>query len=166
MKLLFKVVCDIEDLADFTLASVGQSGIRAAIISSEENRENYCKSLRGKILFSALYGPYTVTLIKLKAVLESKHQTGQQQMQDNGLQEVRSRKRHTTEEVRYQPHQCPTKTRLQPEISLSSYGRPHWTHMPQYQSPLLEMELSPKSRKIAASSFDILQRTSSSSRNR
>jgi hypothetical protein len=64
---LFKVLCDIEDVASYTPPSVGESKEWAAIVSSaEDNRENYCKALRGKILFTALYGTITVTLNVLK----------------------------------------------------------------------------------------------------
>jgi hypothetical protein len=59
---LLKVLCDIEKLAYSTPTSVGESKEWAAIISSaENNREDYCKVLKGKTLFSALYGTYTVT---------------------------------------------------------------------------------------------------------
>jgi hypothetical protein len=60
IKQLFKVLCDLEDLASHTPLSVGQSEEWASITSSaEENRENFCKALRGKTLFSALYGTYS-----------------------------------------------------------------------------------------------------------
>jgi hypothetical protein len=46
---LFKVLCDIEDLANFTPSSVGKSEQWAAIASSEEdNCESYCKALSCK----------------------------------------------------------------------------------------------------------------------
>jgi hypothetical protein len=38
--------------------------------SAEENRANFYKDLDGKLLFSVLYGMYTVTLNELKAVLK------------------------------------------------------------------------------------------------
>jgi hypothetical protein len=57
IKQLFQVLCDIEDLAGYTSLSVGLSEEWAAITSlADENRENYCKVLRGETLFSALYG--------------------------------------------------------------------------------------------------------------
>jgi hypothetical protein len=78
MELLSKVLCDIEDLAGFTPPPVDQSQEWAAIVSSaEESCGNYCKSLRGQTLFSALYGTYTVPLNELTAVLKSKHHTKQ-----------------------------------------------------------------------------------------
>jgi hypothetical protein len=62
MQQLFKVLCAIDDLASYTPASVGESEEWAAIVSSaEDTRESYCKPLHDKILFSALYGTYTVT---------------------------------------------------------------------------------------------------------
>jgi hypothetical protein len=43
LKLIFKVTCDIEDLAGCTPASVGESVEWATIVSqAEENRANYC----------------------------------------------------------------------------------------------------------------------------
>jgi hypothetical protein len=67
MQQLFKVLCDIEDLASYTSASVGESEEWVTIISSaEDNRENYCKVLRRKPLFSALYDTNTVTPNELK----------------------------------------------------------------------------------------------------
>jgi hypothetical protein len=78
VKLLFKVVCDIEDLSDFTPAPVGPSEEWATIISSaEEGREHDCNSLGGKTLFSALYETYKVTMNELQAVMKTKHQAGQ-----------------------------------------------------------------------------------------
>jgi hypothetical protein len=72
---------------------VGQSEELAAITSSaEENRENYCKVLRGKTLFSALYGTYTVMLNELKSVLKNSQQ-------GDGFKEVRSQKRRSSEEA-------------------------------------------------------------------
>jgi hypothetical protein len=57
----------MEDIASITPASVGERREWAAIVSSaEENHESYCQALRGKPLFSALYGTYTVTLNELK----------------------------------------------------------------------------------------------------
>jgi hypothetical protein len=57
MKHLFKVLCDTEDFPRYTPVSVGESEEWAPIASSaEENRENYCKILWRKTLFSALYG--------------------------------------------------------------------------------------------------------------
>jgi hypothetical protein len=63
---LLKVLCDIENLASNTPVSVGESEEWADVISSaEDNRETYCKALRGK----PQYGSYTVTLMILMGSL-------------------------------------------------------------------------------------------------
>jgi hypothetical protein len=81
------VVGDIEDVARHIPASVGESAEWTAIVNAaEENRENYCKALHGKTLFSALYGIYTVTLDELKAVLKAStpaDQTNVEEQQGN-----------------------------------------------------------------------------------
>jgi hypothetical protein len=65
------VLCEIEDLDSYTPSSVGESKQWAATVSSAEvNRESYCKALRGKSLFSALYETYTVMLYELKKSLK------------------------------------------------------------------------------------------------
>jgi hypothetical protein len=65
---LFKALRDIEDVAGYTPASVGESQDWNFIVSTvEENRANYCKALSEKTLYSALYGAYTVTLNEYKA---------------------------------------------------------------------------------------------------
>jgi hypothetical protein len=51
---------------------VGESSVWTSFVNSEDNRVNHCKPLDGKRLFIALYGKYTVTLSKLKAVLRAK----------------------------------------------------------------------------------------------
>jgi hypothetical protein len=88
-----KVLCDIENLANSTPISVGESKEWAAIISSaEDNRKDYCKVLQGKTLFSALYGTYTVMLHDLKKIQKDSTQ------QEDGFKEVHRRKRHCNEE--------------------------------------------------------------------
>jgi hypothetical protein len=62
MQQLFKVLCEIEDLANYTPSSVGESEELAVIVSSaEEIHESYYNALSGTPLLSALYGIYTVT---------------------------------------------------------------------------------------------------------
>jgi hypothetical protein len=79
MQQLFKVLCEIEDLASYTPSSVGESEQWAAIVSSAEDYpESYCNALRGKTLFTALYGTYTVTLLELKNVLKASSQEDKQ----------------------------------------------------------------------------------------
>jgi hypothetical protein len=57
LKQLFKVICDIEEMARYTPASVGDSEQWSPIVSTvEQNRQNFCKALTGKTLFSALNG--------------------------------------------------------------------------------------------------------------
>jgi hypothetical protein len=61
LKQLFKSLCDIEDLAGYTPASVGDSEQWSSTVNEAEgNQINFCKTLKGKTLFSALYGMYTV----------------------------------------------------------------------------------------------------------
>jgi predicted ArsR family transcriptional regulator len=56
LKQLFKVIRDIEVMARYTPASVGESEQWSSIVSTAENRQNFCKVLNGNNLFSALYG--------------------------------------------------------------------------------------------------------------
>jgi hypothetical protein len=103
------VVSDTEDVARHTSASGGENVERAIIINAaEENGLNYCKDLHGKTRFSALYGTYTVTLDKLKAVLKASTLADQTsslksnkatKMQEDDFQEVQGWKRHTTNET-------------------------------------------------------------------
>jgi hypothetical protein len=67
LKQLFRILCDIEVVAGHIPVSVGESVEWTSIVTTaEDNIASYCKALTGKPLFSALYGTYTVTLIKLK----------------------------------------------------------------------------------------------------
>jgi hypothetical protein len=86
------MLCDIEDVANHTPPLVGQSEEWVAITNSAENRKNYCKVLRCKTLFSALYGTYTVTSNERKSVLKDRHQ-------GDGFKVVRSRKGRSSEEA-------------------------------------------------------------------
>jgi hypothetical protein len=71
LKKLFKVLGDIEGVAAYTPASVGNSEQWSAIVNSAEvNRQNLCKALSGKTLFSAPYSTYTVAH-ELKVVLKA-----------------------------------------------------------------------------------------------
>jgi hypothetical protein len=103
---LLKVLCTIEGVSGYTPTAVGESVEWTAVVSTaEENRVNYCKALSGKTLFSALYGTYTVALHELKALLKvstSKSITPQAERLptlEEGFQEVRSRKRHSSNEA-------------------------------------------------------------------
>jgi hypothetical protein len=106
LRQLFKVLCDIEDVAGYTLASVGESNQWSAIVNvAQENKLHFCKALNGKPLFSALHGSYTVALPELKAVLKASNSAGQSQTpkppatQEDGFKEVQRRKRHSTDEA-------------------------------------------------------------------
>jgi hypothetical protein len=64
-------------LAGCTQTIRGESSEWPTIVNSAEvKRANFCKSLDGKPLFSALYGVYTVTLIELKGVSVQEEQSG------------------------------------------------------------------------------------------
>jgi hypothetical protein len=72
LKQPLKFLGDIEDVAGHTPASVGESVVWVSTINTaEENGASYCKALRGKVFFSALYGTYTITLDELKALLKA-----------------------------------------------------------------------------------------------
>jgi hypothetical protein len=102
LKQLFKVLCDIEDIAGCTPALVGDSDLWSSIVkSAEENKRNFCKALDGKTLYSALYVTYTVTLQELKALLKaiaSINPTSKSTFtQEEGFTEVRRRKRQSSD---------------------------------------------------------------------
>jgi hypothetical protein len=109
LRQLFKVLCDIEDVAGYIPTLVGESQKWADIVSTvEENRSNYCKALSGKTLYSALYGTYTVTLDEFKGLLktsirsqenEPPKSTGPSPQQEEGFKEVRRRKRQNSQET-------------------------------------------------------------------
>jgi hypothetical protein len=130
---LLKVLCDTENLANSTPILVGESKEWAAIFSSaEDNREDYCKVLKGKTLFSALYGTYTVKLHDLKKTLK-----------DSTQQEVHRRKRHCNEE----PAQTMKKVALPAstvKVATKNFfapsGQTIWTLMLLTQSPQLRKQ--------------------------
>jgi hypothetical protein len=74
--------------------------------SAEENRADFCRSLDGKLLFSALYGMYMLTLIELRALSaqvkhgDSLNKTSSESMaQDDDFWEVKKRKRHNSDDT-------------------------------------------------------------------
>jgi hypothetical protein len=99
-----RVLSDIEILARCIPVQVGESSKWTTVVNSvKEKRANFCKSVDGKLLFSALYGMYTVTLIELKAVsAQAKHsdslnKTSSDSMaQDDDFWEVKKCKRHNS----------------------------------------------------------------------
>jgi hypothetical protein len=104
LKQLLNVFCDIEEVAGYTPASVGDSDQWSSIVNSaEENRRNFCKALCGKTLYSALYGTYTVYLQELKALLKASTTANPTpkpaSTQEDGFTEVRRRKRQNSDET-------------------------------------------------------------------
>jgi hypothetical protein len=106
LKQLLQVLGDIEDVARHIPVSVGESAEWSAVVNAaEENGASYYKGLRGKPLFSALYGTYTVTLQKLKAVIKARTLADQtnipktigQQTNEDDFQEVWRQKRRATD---------------------------------------------------------------------
>jgi hypothetical protein len=81
LKQVYKVLGDIVSLARCSPASVGTGTQWSSVVDSAKlDRVNLCQCLKGKSLFSALYGPYTVTLSELKGVLQ------QSVTEDNSIQ--------------------------------------------------------------------------------
>jgi hypothetical protein len=85
---------------------VGEGEQWSSIISAaEENRQNFCKALSGKTLFSALYGMYIVVLQELKALLKASTPAGLTKTsnptstQEDRFTGVRRWKRHSTNEA-------------------------------------------------------------------
>jgi hypothetical protein len=63
---IYKFFNDIEILTGCTPVNVGEiSEWTTTVNSAEENRANFCKVPAGNLLFSALFGMYTVTLNEL-----------------------------------------------------------------------------------------------------
>jgi hypothetical protein len=125
LKKLFNVLGDIEGVAAYTPASVGNSEQWSEIVNSAvENRQNLCKALSGKTLFSALYGTYTVTLQELKAELKANTLASQCKTpksaatQEDGFKEVRRQKRHSTDET------APTSKRAVPTAASDAVHTP------------------------------------------
>jgi hypothetical protein len=103
---LFKVIRDIEEMARYTPASVGESEQWSSIVSTvEENKHNFCKVLNGKNLFITLYGTYTIALRELMAVLKASTPTWQSKTPkstatlEDGFKELLRRKQHSTNET-------------------------------------------------------------------
>jgi hypothetical protein len=160
MKQLFKVLCDIEDLAGYIPASVSESEEWAAIVrAAEDNRESYYVVLRGKTLYSALYGTYTVTLNEFKSILKASIQAGQSS-QGDGFKEVRSQKRHSTAAPARSPKkaavptsagQVPTKNFFAPS------GQTTWTPTPLSRCPISAanlIQLQKQLKGVAKQNFE------------
>jgi hypothetical protein len=126
MEQVHKVLGDIVCLAGCAPATVGMSKQWAAVVkSAEQDRRQLCNALKGKLLFSALYGTYTVTLGNLKEVLQAsasrKEQAApaatSQEATDDGFREQRRRKRNssntdTPQQGKKKPVQIPAQTKI------------------------------------------------------
>jgi hypothetical protein len=124
---LFKVLCDIEDVAECAPPSVGESEEWTDIVNTvEENRVNFCKALHGKTLYSALYGTYSVTLKELKGLLkagifgEERSEKQVQPTEEEGFQEVRRRKRHGTNKSAKTTKKAAVQAKASPPITKPS----------------------------------------------
>jgi hypothetical protein len=107
-----KVLGDIVSLAGCTPSNIGTCSEWSRIVdSAKESRIGLCKCLKGKSLFSALYGTYSVTLSDLKSVLQgsaskpnsskaSATGPGRMEAPEDGFREQRRRKRNNSEELR------------------------------------------------------------------
>jgi hypothetical protein len=131
LKRLFNVLGDIESVAAYTPASVGNSEQWSAIINSaEENKQNLCKALSGKTLLSALYGIYTVALHEVMAVLKATTLASQSKTpksaatQEDGFKEVRKRKRHSNDEA------APTSKKAVPTAASDAVDSPEGSRRP------------------------------------
>jgi hypothetical protein len=68
---LFKLLCDIKDVAGYTPALVGErQEWTSIVITVDVNRTNFYKALSRETPCSALYGTYTLTLSELKGLLK------------------------------------------------------------------------------------------------
>jgi hypothetical protein len=102
MQQVYDVLGDIVSLAGCTPSHVGESEAWKAIVDhAEQDKQNLCKVLQGKRLFSALYGTYTITLSDLKKVLQSSVKGTKETSQTvpcDGFREQRRRKRSSNSE--------------------------------------------------------------------
>jgi hypothetical protein len=120
---LFKVLCDIEDVAEYAPPSVGESEEWTDIVNLvEENCVNFCKALHWRTLYSALYGTYSVTLKELglvKAGIFGEGQSKQQvqRTEEEGFQEVCRRKRHGTDESAKTANKVAVQAKASPPIT-------------------------------------------------
>jgi hypothetical protein len=127
LRQLFRVFCDIEDVAGYAPASVGESDKWTAIVNTvEENCVNYCKAFSGKTLYSTLYGMYTVTLKELKGLVKASifaeessntDVTEEQPDEEEGFQEVRRHKRHSTDETAKTAKKVAVQAKTSPTLS-------------------------------------------------
>jgi hypothetical protein len=108
-----RVLSDIVSLSGCIPTHVGESRAWSSIVESRElDRIAFCKALKGKQLFNALYGTYSVALSDLKQVLQTSAKSTpapEQQAhstitkgEDDGFKEQKRRKRRNSSEYELQ----------------------------------------------------------------
>jgi hypothetical protein len=71
IKRVVRIFSDIVSRASCTPAKVGGSEVWSQIVNeAKSERIKLCKTLKGKSLFNALYGVYSITLQELKTALQ------------------------------------------------------------------------------------------------
>jgi hypothetical protein len=147
IKQVDKVFQDIVCLVGCTPASVGESEDWQRVFNNAQiDRESYCNVLKGKQLFSVLYGLYTVTLNELKSVLQLSAQVPRQgvatseappseaEKMNDGFREQRRRKRNPSdEETKATSKKCTASTTL---VAAHPYGKATSVATRNYFAPL------------------------------
>jgi hypothetical protein len=110
---VYKVLGDLVSLAGCTSTNVGESEQWVHTVNAAKNDKiSFSKILKGKSLYSALYGTYTVALSELKAILQGSAKKNSPQpatatptaalpqvkATDDGFREQRRRKRNNSSE--------------------------------------------------------------------
>jgi hypothetical protein len=107
LKHLFKILCNIEDVAGYTPASVGESVQWTSTVNTVDDNRSTAKLKLERSSLVPCIGTYTVTLNESKTVLKastlegqttSPKAAGEQITQDKGFKEVRRHKRCNTED--------------------------------------------------------------------
>jgi hypothetical protein len=116
-------------VAGYAPASIGESDKWTSIVKTVEgNRANYCKALSGKTICSALYGTYTVTLNELTSLVKVSifteessaiEGTEKQPNMEEGFQEVRRCKRHSTDETAKTVKKAAVQAKMSPTVNSS-----------------------------------------------
>jgi hypothetical protein len=100
---LFKVLCNIEDVAGYTPAVVWESAEWTATVSAaEENRTKFCKALSGQDFVQCTVWNIYSHFEHLKSILKASNsasKTTEKPTQKEGFQKVRRHKRHSTTET-------------------------------------------------------------------
>jgi hypothetical protein len=136
---------NIVSLASCTPAKVGESEEWTIVNAAQEDRAKLCEALRGKRLFSALYGVYCLTLNNLKKVLQKSTGRGTNKPPPtkdtdkdlDGFQEQKRRKRNISGEKQQ------LKT-LKPEsVPIRNYYAPLTTANMEVENGRVEKERPP-----------------------